>query len=130
LLELRGRQVTTTGPSKCDFTSLYVQLSQGTWWDGIYLCSEPRPKDFIDPVNRLDENIKKGIERLEELAKQTKARFEDGRNEYRQEAWWSEWMRCNKSSWMALKVRAVLMICQLVVKNHQVKCISKVIGRR
>src|SRR5216117_1403100 len=42
LLELRGKFTTTTGPSKCDFMSLYVQLSRATRWEGIRLYNELR----------------------------------------------------------------------------------------
>ncbi|KAJ6436458.1 L-fucose-proton symporter [Purpureocillium lavendulum] len=58
LLELRGNRVTNGDPSKCDFTSLYVQLSRATTLRGIRLLSPVRPQDFIG--NKLDQNMNAG----------------------------------------------------------------------
>jgi len=78
MLELRGKQQLTTGPSKCEFMSLYVQLSRATHWEGISLCSIPRRKDFIDPINQLDPKLRKGLAELESVASRTRRDFEEG----------------------------------------------------
>ena len=88
MVDLRGRQATTSGPSKCDFMSLYVQLSQATHWDGIRLSSEVQREDFIDPVNRIDDRLQRGVENLESLADRTWVSFEErGRREWEGTDW-------------------------------------------
>ena len=77
LLELRGKFTTTTGPSKCDFMSLYVQLSRATRWEGIRLYNELRRVDFIEPINQVDPRLRKGMEGLERLGKTTRQLIEN-----------------------------------------------------
>ncbi|KJZ68027.1 hypothetical protein HIM_12582 [Hirsutella minnesotensis 3608] len=74
LLELRGNRVTNGEPSKCDFTSLYVQLSRGTTLRGIKLLSPVRPQDFIG--NKLDQKMVDAMQRLKNLASETKRVYE------------------------------------------------------
>ncbi|KAJ6436015.1 Pol-like protein [Purpureocillium lavendulum] len=74
LLELRGNRVTNGDPSKCDFTSLYVQLSRATTLRGIRLLSPVRPQDFIG--NKLDQNMVNAMQRLNKLAFETKRIYE------------------------------------------------------
>ncbi|KJZ68494.1 hypothetical protein HIM_12113 [Hirsutella minnesotensis 3608] len=76
LLELRGNRVTNGEPSKCDFTSLYVQLSRCTTLHGIKLLSPVRYQDFID--NTLDRAMLDGMRRLTNLAAQTRSAYEGG----------------------------------------------------
>ncbi|KAH7025645.1 uncharacterized protein B0I36DRAFT_248705, partial [Microdochium trichocladiopsis] len=52
LLELRGNRMTNGQPSKCDFTSLYVQLSRCRTLQGIKLLSPP-DQGIIDAMQRL-----------------------------------------------------------------------------
>ena len=66
LLELRGNRIINGQPSKCDFTSLYVQLSRCKTLKGIKLLSPVRPQDFIG--NKLDEKILDSMQRLTNLA--------------------------------------------------------------
>ena len=75
LLELRGNRVTNGEPSKCDFTSLYVQLSRCTSLRGIKLLGPVRHHDFIG--NRLDQAILDGMQRLKNLAAETRRLYED-----------------------------------------------------
>ncbi|KJZ69628.1 hypothetical protein HIM_10991 [Hirsutella minnesotensis 3608] len=79
LLELRGNRVTNGEPSKCDFTSLYVQLSRCTTLHGIKLLSPVRYQDFID--NTLDRAMLDGMRRLTNLAAQTRRAYEGGDSE-------------------------------------------------
>ncbi|XP_044718870.1 PIF1-like helicase domain-containing protein [Hirsutella rhossiliensis] len=76
LLELRGNRLTNGEPSKCDFTSLYVQLSRCTTLHGIKLLSPVRYQDFID--NTLDRAMLDGMRRLTNLAAQTRRAYEGG----------------------------------------------------
>ncbi|KAJ3509146.1 hypothetical protein NM208_g15708 [Fusarium decemcellulare] len=74
LLELRGNRMTNGEPSKCDFTSLYVQLSRCTTLRGIKLLSPVRPQDFIN--NHLERAMVDAMQRLENLASETKRIYE------------------------------------------------------
>ena len=74
LLELRGSRMFNGEPSKCDFTSLYVQLSRCTTLQGIKLISPIRPQDFIG--NRLDQTIVDAMQRLKNLAAETMRVYE------------------------------------------------------
>jgi len=75
LLELRGNRITYGQPSKCDFTSLYVQLSRCRTLQGIKLLSPVRPQDFIG--NTLDRHMIEAMRRLADLAAQTRRMFEN-----------------------------------------------------
>ncbi|KAM4064307.1 ATP-dependent DNA helicase PIF1 [Hirsutella rhossiliensis] len=75
LLELRGNRVTNGEPSKCDFTSLYVQLSRCTSLRGIKLLNPVRHHDFIG--NGLDQAILDGMQRLKNLAAETRRLYKD-----------------------------------------------------
>ncbi|KAM4063402.1 PIF1-like helicase [Hirsutella rhossiliensis] len=75
LLELRGNRVTNGEPSRCDFTSLYVQLSRCTSLRGIKLLGPVRQHDFIG--NGLDPAIIDGMQRLKNLAAETRRLYED-----------------------------------------------------
>ena len=77
LLELRGNRMTNGEPSKCDFTSLYVQLSRCKTLQGIKLLSPVRPQDFIG--NRLDQTMVDATQRLKNLAAETKRIYEGQR---------------------------------------------------
>ncbi|KAJ6436886.1 PIF1 protein [Purpureocillium lavendulum] len=80
LLELRGNRMTNGEPSKCDFTSLYVQLSRCTTLQGIKLLSPVRPQDFIG--NSLDQPMVDGMRRLKKLAAEMRQAYEGrGREE-------------------------------------------------
>ncbi|KAH7461132.1 hypothetical protein FOMA001_g19195 [Fusarium oxysporum f. sp. matthiolae] len=74
LLELRGNRVINGQPSKCDFTSLYVQLSRCRTLEGIKLLSPVRTQDFIG--NKLDQKILEAMQRLTHLAAETRRTFE------------------------------------------------------
>ena len=74
LLELRGNRMVRGEPSKCDFTSLYVQLSRCTTLRGIKLLSPIRPQDFIG--NKLDQTILDAIQKLRHLAAETRRVYE------------------------------------------------------
>jgi hypothetical protein len=74
LLELRGNRMTNGQPSKCGFTSLYVQLSRCRTLQGIKLLSPVRHEDFIG--NKLDQSIVDGMQRLTDLAAETRRIFE------------------------------------------------------
>ncbi|KAJ3550717.1 hypothetical protein NPX13_g11461 [Xylaria arbuscula] len=74
LLELRGNRVTNGQPSKCDFTSLYVQLSRCRTLQGIKLLSPIRQQDFIG--NKLDQTIVDAMQRLRNLADETRRIYE------------------------------------------------------
>jgi hypothetical protein len=74
LLELRGNRMSDGQPSKCDFTSLNVQLSRCTTLQGVKLLSPVRSIDFID--NKLDKRMLDAMERLQDLAAETKRRYE------------------------------------------------------
>ncbi|KJZ68959.1 hypothetical protein HIM_11656 [Hirsutella minnesotensis 3608] len=74
-LELRGNRVANGEPSKCDFTSLYVQLSRCTTLQGIKLLSPVRHQDFIG--NSLDQAMAGGMQRLKYLAAETRRVYED-----------------------------------------------------
>ncbi|KAI1289116.1 hypothetical protein F5Y03DRAFT_378387 [Xylaria venustula] len=74
LLELRGNRVTNGQPSKCDFTSLYVQLSRCRTLQGIKLLSPIRQQDFIG--NKLDQTIVDAMQRLRKLADDTRRMYE------------------------------------------------------
>jgi hypothetical protein len=74
LLELRGNRVINGEPSKCDFTSLYVQLSRCRTLDGIKLLSPVRSQDFIG--NKMDHSIVEAMQRLSDLAAETKCAYE------------------------------------------------------
>ena len=92
MLELLGKKVTTTGPSKCDFMSLYVQLSRGISWEGTTLSCEPRRVDFIEPINQLDGRLRKGIEELDRLAVITRQQFEErARTTLYKTKWFQDW---------------------------------------
>ncbi|OAQ58557.1 PIF1 protein [Purpureocillium lilacinum] len=69
LLELRGTRMTNGEPSRCDFTSLYVQLSRCTTLQGVKFLSPVRPQDFIG--NTLDRSMADGMRRLGKLAAET-----------------------------------------------------------
>ncbi|KAJ6436236.1 CFEM domain-containing protein [Purpureocillium lavendulum] len=73
LLELRGNRVTNGEPSKCDFTSPYVQLSRCTTLQGIKLLSPVRLQDFIG--NTLDHPMLDGMRRLKRLAAETRRAY-------------------------------------------------------
>ncbi|RTE67811.1 hypothetical protein BHE90_017815 [Fusarium euwallaceae] len=77
LLELRGNRMTNGEPSKCDFTSLYVQLSRCTTLRGIKLLSPVRPQDFIS--NKLDQTMVDATQRLKTLAAETERIYEGQR---------------------------------------------------
>lgn len=77
LLELRGNRVINGEPSKCDFTSLYVQLSRCTTLRGIKLLGPVRPQDFIG--NTLDAPMIDGMRRLQNLAVDTIKAYESTR---------------------------------------------------
>jgi hypothetical protein len=92
MLELLGKKTTTTGPAKCDFMSLYVQLSRATTWEGISLSREPRRIDFIEPINQLEGRLRKGIEELDKLAATTRRQFEErGRTRPGNTNWFQDW---------------------------------------
>lgn len=74
LLELRGNRMTNGQPSKCDFTSLYVQLSRCRTLQGIKLLSPIRPMDFIG--NKPDQMVIDAMQRLTNLAAETRRLFE------------------------------------------------------
>jgi hypothetical protein len=74
LLELRGNRTTNGQPSKCDFTSLYVQLSRCRTLQGITLLSPIRPQDFLG--NKPDQGIIDAMQRLMDLAVETRRSFE------------------------------------------------------
>jgi hypothetical protein len=74
LLELRGNRTINGQPSKCDFASLYVQLSRCKTLKGIKLLSPVRPQDFIG--NKLDQKILDAMQRLTDLAAETRRVFE------------------------------------------------------
>ncbi|KJZ68594.1 hypothetical protein HIM_12014 [Hirsutella minnesotensis 3608] len=74
LLELRGSRMTNGQPSKCGFTSLYVQLSRCRTLQGIKLLSPVRPQDFIG--NKPDQSIIDAMQRLTHLAAMTRRLFE------------------------------------------------------
>ncbi|KAJ3518612.1 hypothetical protein NM208_g14453 [Fusarium decemcellulare] len=74
LLELRGNRIINSQPSRCDFTSLYVQLSRCKTLEGIKLLSPVRPQDFIG--NKLDQKILDAMQRLTRLAAETRRAFE------------------------------------------------------
>jgi hypothetical protein len=74
LLELRGNRMTNGQPSKCDFTSLYVQLSRCRTLQGIKLLSPVRPQDFIG--NKPDQSIIDAMQGLTNLAAETRRLFE------------------------------------------------------
>jgi hypothetical protein len=74
LLELRGNRVTNGQPSKCDFTSLYVQLSRCKTLQGIKLLNIVRPQDFLG--NKPDQVIVDAMKRLADLAVETRRSFE------------------------------------------------------
>lgn len=74
LLELRGNRMTNGQPSKCDFTSLYVQLSRCRTLQGIKLLSPIRHQDFIG--NQPDQRILNAMQRLTDLAAETRRLFE------------------------------------------------------
>ncbi|KAJ3568908.1 hypothetical protein NPX13_g6264 [Xylaria arbuscula] len=73
LLELRGNRMTNGQPSKCDFTSLYVQLSRCKTLQGIKLLSPIRPQDFIG--NKPDQSIINAMHRLIHIAAETRRSF-------------------------------------------------------
>ena len=75
LLELRGNRMTNGQASKCDFTSLYVQLSRCRTLQGIKLLSPVRPQDFIG--NKPDQSILNAMQRLKDLAAETRRLFEN-----------------------------------------------------
>ncbi|UPK91002.1 hypothetical protein LCI18_001937 [Fusarium solani-melongenae] len=77
LLELRGNRMTNGELSKCDFTSLYVQLSRCTTLRGIKLLSPVRPQDFIS--NKLDQTMVDAMQRLKNLTAETKRIYEGQR---------------------------------------------------
>jgi hypothetical protein len=92
-LDLRGKLLLTTGPCKCDFMSLYVQISRATHWEGISLSSMPRRKDFIDPINELDPKLRKGLAELDTLASRTRRDFEDeGLSSSPDASWFQGWL--------------------------------------
>jgi hypothetical protein len=74
LLELRGNRMVNGQPSKCDFTSLYVQLSRCRTLKGIKLLSPVRPQDFIG--NKLDQKMLDAMQRLANLAAETRRAYE------------------------------------------------------
>ncbi|KAH7303745.1 hypothetical protein B0I35DRAFT_446248 [Stachybotrys elegans] len=74
LLELRGNRVINGEPTKCDFTSLYVQLSRCTSLKGIKLLSPIRQQDFIG--NKMDYFIVEAMRRLSNLAEETRHAYE------------------------------------------------------
>ncbi|KAM5344579.1 hypothetical protein ACJ41O_013114 [Fusarium nematophilum] len=74
LLELRGNRMTNGQPSKCDFTSLYVQLSRCRTLQGIKLLNSVRPQDFLG--NKPDQSMIDAMQRLTDLAVETRRLFE------------------------------------------------------
>jgi len=78
LLELRGNRMVNSQPSKCDFTSLYVQLSRCTTLKGIKLLSPVRLQDFIG--NKLDQKMLDAMQRLIGLAAETRRAYEAWEN--------------------------------------------------
>lgn len=74
LLELRGNRVINGQASKCNFTSLYVQLSRCRTLQGIRLLSAVRQQDFIG--NKLDPIMVAAMQRLEHLAAETRETYE------------------------------------------------------
>ncbi|KAG7408961.1 ATP-dependent DNA helicase PIF1 [Fusarium oxysporum f. sp. raphani] len=74
LLELRGNRVANGQPSRCDFTSLYVQLSRCKTLQGIRLLNLVRPQDFLG--NKPDQGIVDAMRRLTDLAVETRRSFE------------------------------------------------------
>lgn len=79
LLELRGTRMTNGEPSKCDFTSLYVQLSRCTTLQGIKFLNAVRRQDFIG--NTLDQSMVDGMRRLKKLAAETVQAYEGRHSE-------------------------------------------------
>ncbi|KAK2470194.1 hypothetical protein H9L39_18342 [Fusarium oxysporum f. sp. albedinis] len=75
LLELRGNRVINGEPTKCDFTSLSVQLSRCTSLKGIKLLSPMRQQDFI--ANNMDYFMVEAMRRLSGLAEETRRAYED-----------------------------------------------------
>ncbi|KAI0976961.1 hypothetical protein F4678DRAFT_469034 [Xylaria arbuscula] len=73
LLKLRGNRVTNGQPSKCDFTSFYVQLFRCRTLQGIKLLSLIRQQDFIG--NKLDQTIVDAMQRLRKLADDTRRMY-------------------------------------------------------
>ncbi|KAG7429092.1 hypothetical protein Forpi1262_v009380 [Fusarium oxysporum f. sp. raphani] len=73
LLELRGNRVAKGQPSRCDFTSLYVQLSRCKTLQGIRLLNLVRPQDFLG--NKPDQGIVDAMRRLTDLAVETRRSF-------------------------------------------------------
>jgi hypothetical protein len=73
LLELRGNRVANGQPSRCDFTSLYVQLSRCKTLQGIRLLNLVRPQDFLG--NKPDQGIVDAMRRLTDLAVETRRSF-------------------------------------------------------
>ena len=90
LLELKGKLMTISGPSKCDPMSLYVQLSRVTHWEGIRLRSELRRRDFIEPKNEVDLRLRNGMAELEKLDRETRCRFQQ-ECKRDQPSWFHDW---------------------------------------
>ncbi|KAK8872334.1 hypothetical protein PGQ11_002848 [Apiospora arundinis] len=86
LLNLKGAPRGTATAPRPSFTSLYVQLSRATRWEGLYLFQEPERSDFIEPRNVLDSAMKNAAARLERQGDETRERFW---REHGQESWFA-----------------------------------------
>ncbi|KAI0976119.1 hypothetical protein F4678DRAFT_469165 [Xylaria arbuscula] len=70
LLKLQKIRVTNGQPSKCNFTSLYIQLSKCKTLQSIKLLSLIQHQDFIS--NKLNQTIVDAMQKLRNLADKTK----------------------------------------------------------
>ncbi|KAK8096383.1 uncharacterized protein PG998_014251 [Apiospora kogelbergensis] len=97
LLNLKGSKPETGQGegTRSSFMSLYVQLSQATRWEGIYLFQEPAQLDFIEPKNVLDSDMREAVARLERQGRETSARF---RREHGQRSWFAAWDATEEAS--------------------------------
>ncbi|KAM4061986.1 ATP-dependent DNA helicase PIF1 [Hirsutella rhossiliensis] len=75
LLQSEETKTLAIPSSRCDFTSLYVQLSRCTSLRGIKLLNPVRHHDFIG--NGLDQAILDGMQRLKNLAAETRRLYKD-----------------------------------------------------
>ncbi|XP_044715945.1 PIF1 protein [Hirsutella rhossiliensis] len=73
--ETKALAIPSSRWGRCDFTSLYVQLSRCTSLRGIKLLGPVRQHDFIG--NGLDPAIIDGMQRLKNLAAETRRLYED-----------------------------------------------------
>ncbi|KAK8106610.1 hypothetical protein PG999_009969 [Apiospora kogelbergensis] len=88
LLNIKGAPRGTATAPRPGFTSLYVQLSRATQWEGLYLFQEPERSDSIEPRNVLESNMKNAAARLERQGDETRERFW---REHGQESWFAAW---------------------------------------